>query len=109
MKRFLRSSPCPICGNHAPYLSRYEVRDGLIKLAGCLSRGNLWATYSGQEVVTDYSHMRTWIGHQLLAPSDYSEGCFDIVERRVDGNRYFLPPAAVSVLELPATASERTE
>ncbi len=33
---------------------------------------NLWATYSGQEIVTDYSHMRTWIGHQLLAPSVFS-------------------------------------
>lgn len=49
MKRFLRSSPCPICGNHAPYLSRYEVRDGLIcrgcaKLAECLSRGKSVST-----------------------------------------------------------------
>ncbi|MBO7404056.1 MAG: C69 family dipeptidase, partial [Clostridia bacterium] len=39
-------------------------------------RLNLLATYSGQEVVTDYSHMRTWIGHQLLAPSVYS-GAYD--------------------------------
>lgn len=30
-------------------------------------RLNLLKTYSGQEVVTNYSHMRTWIGHQLLA------------------------------------------
>lgn len=34
---------------------------------------NLLATYSGQEVVTDYSHMRTWIGHQILAPSAYGD------------------------------------
>lgn len=34
---------------------------------------NLWKTYAGQETVTDYSHMRTWIGHQLLAPSAYSD------------------------------------
>ena len=33
---------------------------------------NLLATYSGEETVTDYSHMRTWIGHSLLAPSNAS-------------------------------------
>ena len=32
----------------------------------------LLETYSGQKIVTDYSHMRTWIGHKLLAPSAYS-------------------------------------
>ena len=70
---------------------------------------NLWATYSGQEVVTDYSHMRTWIGHQLLAPSRFSSGydknamiplCFEpdkkvslidvmeIMRNRFDGTEY---------------------
>ena len=39
-------------------------------------RLNLLATYAGQEIVTDYSHMRTWIGHQLLAPSVYG-GAYD--------------------------------
>ena len=34
---------------------------------------NLLETYSGREVVTDYSHMRTWIGHQLLSPSSYGD------------------------------------
>ena len=34
---------------------------------------NLWATYAGPETVTDYSHMRTWIGHKLLAPSSYGD------------------------------------
>ena len=34
---------------------------------------NLLATYSGDEVVTNYSHMRTWIGHQLLSPSSYGD------------------------------------
>ena len=33
---------------------------------------NLLKTYSGEEVLTNYSHMRTWIGHQLLSPSGYS-------------------------------------
>ena len=36
-------------------------------------RLNLLSTYSGEEVVTNYSHMRTWIGHRLLSSSvDYS-------------------------------------
>ena len=34
---------------------------------------NLLATYSGQSVVMDYSHMRTWIAHQILAPSVYGD------------------------------------
>ena len=32
---------------------------------------NLYATYSGDGIRTGYSHMRTWIGHQVLAPSVY--------------------------------------
>ena len=32
---------------------------------------NLLLTYAGPETVEDYSHMRTWIGHKLLAPGDY--------------------------------------
>ena len=35
-------------------------------------RLNILSTYSGKEVLTNYSHMRTWIGHQLLSPSGYS-------------------------------------
>ncbi len=34
---------------------------------------NLLATYSGDEVVTNYSHMRTWIAHQLMAPAAYRD------------------------------------
>ena len=33
---------------------------------------NLYETYSGKEATLDYSHLRTWIGHQLLAPSNFS-------------------------------------
>ena len=32
---------------------------------------NLLSTYSGPKTVKDYCHMRTWIGHQILAPSIY--------------------------------------
>lgn len=34
---------------------------------------NLYETYSGDEMREEYSHMRTWIGHQLLAPSVYGD------------------------------------
>ncbi len=34
---------------------------------------DLWATYSGDEVITNYSHMRTWIAHQIMAPDDYGD------------------------------------
>lgn len=33
---------------------------------------NLYDTYSGRQTTTEYSHMRTWMGHQLLAPSNFS-------------------------------------
>ena len=33
---------------------------------------NLFKTYSGDNVTSDYSHMRTWIGHQILAPSAFN-------------------------------------
>ncbi len=39
---------------------------------------DLYATYSGDDIRTDYSHMRTWIGHVALAPSKY--GDYDINE-----------------------------
>ncbi len=34
---------------------------------------NLLDTYSGDEVVTNYSHMRTWIAHQIMAPDAYGD------------------------------------
>ena len=40
---------------------------------------DLLATYSGDEVVTNYSHMRTWIAHQIMAPAAY--GNYDKSER----------------------------
>ena len=78
------------------YLSDYEdciVSPGLESLAvengfavyGDDDRVDLLATYSGSEVVANYSHMRTWIGHRILSPSsigDYRTGdlyplCFE--------------------------------
>ena len=34
---------------------------------------NLFDTYSGDDITISYSHMRTWIGHNILAPSVYHE------------------------------------
>ena len=64
------------------YLSEYEDSivskdlESLPKKAGFAVYGeknelNLFETYSGHEVTTEYCHMRTWIGHQVLAPSQY--------------------------------------
>ena len=66
------------------YLSDYEdsiVSENLEKLAagngfakyGRNNELNLLATYAGPETVQNYSHMRTWIGHKLLAPSSYGD------------------------------------
>ncbi|MBE6509090.1 MAG: hypothetical protein E7Z77_06695 [Methanobrevibacter sp.] len=65
------------------YLSDYEdniTSKDLINLAeknnfsvhGKNNEINLFDTYSGNSTTTEYSHMRTWIGHQILAPSKYS-------------------------------------
>ncbi|WP_407420953.1 C69 family dipeptidase [Methanobrevibacter sp.] len=32
---------------------------------------NLFETYSGSQMARDVCHMRTWIGHQILAPSQF--------------------------------------
>ena len=73
------------------YLSDYESSvvsadlENLAKENGFAQYGpdgelNLFETYSGTAIRTSYSHMRTWIGHQLLAPSqygaDYDEDAF---------------------------------
>lgn len=66
------------------YLSDYEesiVSKDLLKLPeenGFAVHGknrelNLFDTYSGLETIESYCHMRTWIGHQVLAPSVYDE------------------------------------
>ena len=66
------------------FLSDYEecvVSQGLESLAaengfavyGEDGRLDLLATYSGREVVKNYSHMRTWIGHRILSPSSVGD------------------------------------
>ena len=66
------------------YLSKYEEcikSDGLESLPeekgfavyGKNGELDLYETYSGSSVTTDYCHMRTWIGHKVLAPSKYDK------------------------------------
>ncbi len=56
----------------SPELESLAVKNGFA-VYGKNGEMNLLSTYSGDEVVTNYSHMRTWIGHQLLSPSAYGE------------------------------------
>ena len=68
---------------------------------------NLLDTYSGSEVVADYSHMRTWIGHKILSPSSY-EG-YDKNEKYP---LFFTPDEKVSfqdVMEILRNRFEGTE
>lgn len=88
---------------------------------------NLYDTYSGKEVTTEYSHMRTWIGHQILAPSKFSAGynhnsmyplCFtpdndvsvqkvcQILRNRFDGTKY--SPDETSRIDMRVIGSETT-
>ena len=64
------------------YLSDYEesiASKELISLAeengfavyGKNNEINLFETYAGKQITTDYNHLRTWIGHQILAPSQF--------------------------------------
>ena len=76
----LPSDAVSVFGNEfsLEYLSTYEksiVSDGLESIpkeSGFAVYGddgelNLLDTYSGAETLTDYSHLRTWFGHKLLA------------------------------------------
>ena len=82
----LPSDKVSVFGNEysLEYLSDYEesiISKELISLAeehgfavyGRNHELNLFETYSGMQKTTNYSHMRTWIGHQILAPSQFSE------------------------------------
>ena len=68
---------------------------------------NLLDTYSGSEVVADYSHMRTWIGHKILSPSSYED--YDKNEKYP---LFFTPDKKVSlqdVMEILRNRYEGTE
>ena len=118
----LPSDKVSVFGNEysLEYLSDYEdniTSKDLISLAeekgfavhGKNDEVNLFDTYSGKQMTSEYSHMRTWMGHQLLAPSkfgsDYSHNamyplCFtpdknvslqdvcQILRNRYEGTKY---------------------
>ena len=82
----LPSDKAAVFGNeyNLEYLSDYEdniTSKNLTSLAeqkgfavhGRNNEINLYETYSGNNTTADYSHMRTWIGHQILSPSRFSE------------------------------------
>ena len=67
------------------YLSDYDDNitskdlTGLAEKKGFAVHGkngeiNLFNTYSGKQVTSEYSHTRTWVGHKLLAPSNFTKG-----------------------------------
>lgn len=58
----------------SPDLERSAVENGFA-VYGKNQELNLLKTYSGSEVVMDYSHQRTWIGHRILSASygDYDK------------------------------------
>ena len=66
------------------YLSEFEdriVSEGLESVAaengfavyGESGELNLFETYSGTEMLQPYCHMRTWIGHKVMSPSQYGD------------------------------------
>ena len=100
------------------YLSDYEdsiISENLVDNAeqngfavyGKENELDLLSTYSGSEVAIDYSHRRTWIAHQLLAPAAYGEYeldalyplCFD-PDRKV---------SLIDVMEIMRNRFEGTE
>ncbi len=68
---------------------------------------NILETYSGPDMFTDYSHMRTWSGRNVLAPSSY--GAY---EKDTVYSLCFSPEKKVStqdVMELMRNRYENTE
>lgn len=120
------------------YLSDYEdsiTSKDLISLAeqnnfavhGKNGEINLFETYSGKQMTTEYSHMRTWMGHKFLAPSkfhtDYNHNsmyplCFtpdekvsvpdvcQILRDRYDGTKY--SPDETGRIDMRVVGSDTT-
>ena len=66
---------------------------------------NLLSTYSGPKTVKDYCHMRTWIGHQVLAPSTFK---YDY-DKKVNYPLCFVPAHKVSVQDVMELLRNRYE
>ena len=63
-----------------PKEKHFAVYGGKDAKNGNVRELNLFDTYSGNTVTNDYCHMRTWIGHRVLAPSKYDKD-YDIKSR----------------------------
>lgn len=89
----------------SPKLESLAVENGFA-VYGENNELNFLETYSGDEVITNYSHMRTWIGHKLLSNS-YGE-----YDRNTKFPLCFSPDEKVSlqsVMEIMRNRFEGTE
>ena len=97
------------------YLSDYEESitskdlEKLAKSKGFAEYGknkelNLFETYAGSSIRTDYAHMRTWIGHQLLS-SEFSAD-YNI---KADYPLCFSPDKKVSLQKVLSVVRNRYE
>ena len=98
------------------YLSDYEesiVSEELLTLPekngfavyGKDNELNLFDTYSGESLTESYCHMRTWIGHQVLAPSAFG----DDYDAKARYPLCFKPDAPVSLADVCGLMRNRYE
>ena len=98
------------------YLSDYEesiVSEELLTLPekngfavyGKDNELNLFDTYSGESLTENYCHMRTWIGHQVLAPSAFG----DDYDAKARYPLCFKPDAPVSLADVCGLMRNRYE
>lgn len=66
---------------------------------------NLFKTYSGPSMTESYSHMRTWIGHQILSPSVYGAD----YDKNVLYPLCFTPDKKVSLVDVMEIMRNRFE
>lgn len=66
---------------------------------------NLFDTYSGESLTESYCHMRTWIGHQVLAPSAFG----DDYDAKARYPLCFKPDAPVSLADVCGLLRNRFE
>ncbi|MCR5688569.1 MAG: C69 family dipeptidase [Lachnospiraceae bacterium] len=88
----------------SPGLESLPLRNGF-SYYGRRGELNIFDTYSGEKVTQDYCHMRTWIGHKVLAPKLYG-GDYDA------GSRYplcFPPGRKVGLADVCALLRNRYE
>ncbi|MCR5591621.1 MAG: C69 family dipeptidase [Lachnospiraceae bacterium] len=88
----------------SPELESLPVKSGFAHY-GRNRELNLFDTYSGDKVTQDYCHMRTWIGHKVLAPKLFSKD-YDVKKRYP---LCFQPSRKVSLADVCAVLRNRYE